>query len=297
VKQELIAASLAPSTRDSYLKTWTRFQNFASQTLKTSHPPYTSDHIASYVAFLHTQKYAPATICSHLSAISYFHTLANFSDPCDNVIIRRMTLGCKKISKHNDSRLPFLSSHIHKLIIANEQLHANSPYLQALYKAIILLAFFGFFRMGEILPQKSSSSSHVLQIDNISLQPKHIHVQLLHYKTQKTDKPLNIHIPAQKPHCPLHALSNYINFRGRCPGPLFISSVNDPITLSMFRNVLRNLVIMCDLTPSRFTMHSFRIGACTQAVMAGVPQDKIMLMGRWRSNAYKRYIRVPDISL
>ena len=257
------------------------FSKFCITDFENITPPYTSDHIASYVAFLHTQKYAPATICSHLSAISYFHTLANFSDPCDNVIIRRMTLGCKKISKHNDSRLPFLSSHIHKLIIANEQLHANSPYLQALYKAIILLAFFGFFRMGEILPQKSSSSSHVLQIDNISLQPKHIHVQLLHYKTQKTDKPLNIHIPAQKPHCPLHALSNYINFRGRCPGPLFISSVNDPITLSMFHNVLRNppdsqcIVSELELVRKRLWWVYPRIRSCLWVVGGPTPINDI----------------------
>ena len=40
--------------------------------------------------------------------------------------------------------------------------------------------------------------------------------------------------------------------------------------------------------------HSFRIGAATSAAEAGVSEQDIMRMGRWKSSAFKRYIRIPN---
>jgi len=41
-----------------------------------------------------------------------------------------------------------------------------------------------------------------------------------------------------------------------------------------------------------FSSHSFRIGAATSLAMEGVPESRIMQLGRWKSNAYKGYIRI-----
>ena len=41
-----------------------------------------------------------------------------------------------------------------------------------------------------------------------------------------------------------------------------------------------------------YSGHSFRRGAATSARMAGVADHDIQLLGRWRSDAYKRYIEV-----
>ena len=41
-----------------------------------------------------------------------------------------------------------------------------------------------------------------------------------------------------------------------------------------------------------YSGHSFRRGAATSARMAGVADNDIQLLGRWRSDAYKRYIEV-----
>ena len=40
--------------------------------------------------------------------------------------------------------------------------------------------------------------------------------------------------------------------------------------------------------------HSFRIGAATTAAAAGHPRWLIQAMGRWTSDCYKVYLRIPD---
>ena len=41
--------------------------------------------------------------------------------------------------------------------------------------------------------------------------------------------------------------------------------------------------------------HSFRIGAAKHAAKIGKSDDEIMTMGRWKSDSYKRYIRINTI--
>jgi hypothetical protein len=41
----------------------------------------------------------------------------------------------------------------------------------------------------------------------------------------------------------------------------------------------------------------FRIGAASYAYEKGLPDERIQLMGRWKSNAYKKYIRAPVLKI
>ena len=56
-------------------------------------------------------------------------------------------------------------------------------------------------------------------------------------------------------------------------------------------NKLRELLAQAGIT-GHYSGHSFRRGAATWARQAGIPDDDIQLLGRWKSNAYKRYIEV-----
>jgi hypothetical protein len=44
-----------------------------------------------------------------------------------------------------------------------------------------------------------------------------------------------------------------------------------------------------------YNTHSFRIGAATHASKMGKCDDEIMTMDRWKSDSYKRYIRIDTI--
>ena len=46
-----------------------------------------------------------------------------------------------------------------------------------------------------------------------------------------------------------------------------------------------------NLDPSCYNTHSFRIGTATSAEAAGLTESQIKTLGRWRSNAYRCYIK------
>ena len=55
------------------------------------------------------------------------------------------------------------------------------------------------------------------------------------------------------------------------------------------REVLQKVGIDC----SKYSGHSFRVGAATTAAAVGIQDSLIKTMGRWESVAYQLYVRTP----
>ena len=98
----------------------------------------------------------------------------------------------------------------------------------------------------------------------------------------KTDAPL----------CPVAAMLNYLAVRPAVAGPLFIHADGSPLLKSQFVAGVRRALAAANLDPrpSKYSGHSFRIGAATSAAAAGIPDHLIKTLGRWESSAYLTYI-------
>ena len=127
----------------------------------------------------------------------------------------------------------------------------------------------------------------------------HTHPQCMavHLKQSKTDPfgaGLTLYLGCTNNNlCPVAAMLAYLAVRPTSPGPLFM--FNDGSTLSRDKLILslRQVLSATDLDTSRFSGHSFRIGAATTAARAGLQDSFIQTLGRWKSSSFTSYIRTP----
>ena len=70
--------------------------------------PVDSNIIATFVAHLTSCKFAPSTIISNVSAVSFVHKISGWSDPT----------GAKNLCNSVDGRMPITAETLHKLIKA-----------------------------------------------------------------------------------------------------------------------------------------------------------------------------------
>lgn len=113
-------------------------------------------------------------------------------------------------------------------------------------------------------------------------------------KTDQLGRGTRIHLQrTRRSTCPHTAMRQYLHQRHGAPlaSPLFTFRDGTPLTPPSCRHHLRKLLAHAGYRPERFNTHSFRIGAATSAAAAGATSREIKRRGRWRSRAYKTYIR------
>ena len=164
--------------------------------------------------------------------------------------------------------------------------------------AACCLAFFGFLCCAEfIVPSQAGYnpaihlSFHDITVDDYN-NPSTVVVSIKQSKTDPLGKGTTITLGAtQNTLCTIEALLPYLARRGSQPGPLFISENQHFLTQSAFRSHLMTLLDELGLDASCYNTHSFRIGAATSAESAGLSESQIKTIGRWKSDAYRRYIK------
>ena len=123
-----------------------------------------------------------------------------------------------------------------------------------------------------------------------------IKLTLRNYKHSDTSKPVDIFLYREHPVCPVSLLLAYLNLRENFPGPLFCWPEASPISRSFFTSALTAALNFCNLDISKYKSHSFRIVAASWAAAKGFLDAQIRRFGRWNSNAFLRYIRIPSLS-
>lgn len=276
-------------------------ENFQTTTLGYKSPqfPVSVSDLSLYIAFLFNKKLSPSTISSEISKIGYFHKISGHDDPSAVFSIKKMITGARKLKPSLDIRLPITLQILSKLTAALE-FTCTSAYNRSLFKAMYLTAFHGFLRIGEITtrsPDKKISISlsqlHFLPADK---GPDSVEIQIIDFKHNIKKEPFRIIIgPQQNVTCAVTALKEYINLRGNSPGPLFCLPNLTPIHRDTFNKQLSKDLSFCHLDSSKYKGHSFRIGAASLAAANNVSDARIRLLGRWKSDAFKKYIRTSSL--
>ena len=293
--KSLIKASLSAGTRKAYNKAWNRFGVFLSTIRhKQRKLPVSHTDILLYIAHLHQQKMAPSSISCQLSAISHFHKMKGLGDPCKHFLVIKAVTGTRNLTRSIDVRLPITRPMLRSLIDALPS-NTKDGYERKLLTAMFTMAFHGFLRIGEMIPRSRKLASQALSIKDIELADSMV-ITLHQFKHSSKQGAQTIRI--QKDHsfgrryCPVNAMRKYLAIRGHKTGPLFLLHDGNPYIRSRFDQRLRSCLISCNFSTISYKGHSFRIGAATDAAERGCSDAQIRNLGRWASDAYRKYIRI-----
>ena len=250
-----------------------------------------------------SQRLSFATIRTYLSAVRFLHISNGQGDPLSGKLQLDLLLRGVRRSKpgSKDTRLPVTPLVLDKMYaILNKN---PSRYENKLLWAACCLGFFGFLRSGEFTSQSSEyDPSWHLSIQDLSVDsttnPTLLQVAIKGSKTDQLRQGVNIIVGRTKSHiCPVKSVLAYVACRGFKLGPLFCHRDGSPLTRQQLVNKLRETLSAAGVDYHKFSGHSFRIGTATTAAAKGVADSTIQTLGRWKSESFKRYIRMPKSEL
>jgi hypothetical protein len=187
----------------------------------------------------------------------------------------------KKNAPTNPAKTPATRSHIKRLAVAAKKILPRKEH--SCFVAMITLAFYGFLRPSEFC---ISPANHHLRWKSVKLGKHRRSLRLTLNSYKHSSQPSTITVAATASSCcPVKKFLAYSKTQGSVKKqPLF------DVSLADFQSTLKHVAAVAKIK-SHLTPHSFRHGGATWAAKAGWPDARIRAHGRWKSDAYKRYVR------
>jgi len=259
-------------------------------------PPSIWD-LVNHVAYMSNLGFVPASVKVYLSGLSYWLRINVLSDLTQSFIIQKMLKSMDKLYGKPDSPKPITLDLLTKLINVL-QFVCTSVYESTLYKSMFSLACFAFLQIGEITI--NTTSRYIIRRDDVYFPQTllFVNVKIPFSKTDQEGLSTTITITkhTQLNICPVQLLSQFLNVRHNGDGPLFCHFKKNSVTRYQFSRVLNLALQFIGCNPNEYNTHSFRIVAAIHFSMQGISDQEIMSKGRWKSECFKRYIRIDLIN-
>jgi hypothetical protein len=269
--------------------------------------PFTPTFLRSYVNWAcKIKKLSPSTIRLYISDLKTLHKLKDLETNCfEDYFARNMIKGAENLSMYNSivkrSRLamsfPLLKIMGHEI--------ATSDWTEGSKRVIwtaACVAFFGSFRMGELLsPEENSFNSETLTWDCVNFDSDSS--AIIEIRFPKNAKPNESHFIdifklGDSSICPwncLKGLHNASPWAVEKNWPVFSFSPKKFLTNKLFTKTVRSLLKNhLGNNAEKISGHSFRAGI--PAAIANHPDllsnDDVRKWGRWSSTSYLAYTRL-----
>jgi len=182
------------------------------------------------------------------------------------------------------------------------QLH-STEYNEIVIRAAFTLASAGFLRVGEFTYRQSDLEQGLAfrnwfltkRSINLTTRGKHLELNLPASKKDPFRHGIRLLIAATNDEaCPVAAITRLTLIDTHRPPSASLLCIGRGEQLAFSREYvlqqLQGLAIRSGLGQGAWNGHSFRRGAATWAAEVGIPESQSQTLGRWKSDAYKRYI-------
>lgn len=286
--------SMASNTFQTYNTALSVYNTFLDNFKLLKRWPAPHAHIILFIAHCFESGLAAKTVKTYISGLNYYHKLYGCEGFFNNFIIKKLVEGYNRSVPSKDMRVPVTFPLLSKLTAALPVVCSNS-YEATLFASIWVLAYFGLFRVSELVAiSRYAPGNHFKRTDAfVDPDLKYLTLRLGKHKSNQTNATQLLRIPAEPlcKLCPVTVFQRYLKARPSVPGPLFCHIDGQPVTRYQFAVLLSRCASQAGLADQTIRTHSFRMGRATDLAARAVPVSAIMKLGRWSSDAYKLYIR------
>ena len=98
----LLHSAISQGSHRTYQRAWTVYAKFAQQCVSVDALvfPLSVNSVARFIAHLSARQFAPSTISTYISALSYVHKLHGHADPTKAFLILKLLSAIKSRSRH-----------------------------------------------------------------------------------------------------------------------------------------------------------------------------------------------------
>lgn len=234
------------------------------------------------------------TIRTYLSGVKAWHLYHDCQFPHHATPrVELMLTTAKKLDLNAPTKSPkepVLVTHLFTLLeaLTNRSMEDLTAY------TVALVAFWGMARMGELL--KHNSSVDQIRVKDLVWDPKgeYVTIRIRAAKTAAVGEIQDIHLRKQTSLLdPVNAVRRLIKATNACDGDALFSYPMGKRRKTLTKS--RCMTIFTKAwnasTGAKLTGHSFRVGGASLRWNLGVPIGDIVMIGRWKSKAYKLYLR------
>ena len=271
-------------------------------------PPLQSE-VTFFATYLIQKGLSKPTISNYMSGLRYIMMSRGAHSPTPpSALTSQLVSGMFNIQKDavkeatKSRRRPIT---LNMLILLQHSIATNtnwSQYEKSLRWSVILMGFWGSFRMGELVSKEKfrfHESTSLLPTD-IQFKEDCVSVWIRSPKVwSEGGDVVEVWSIKENPSLdPVAALSCYMNFRSKTFGdaedkPVFLHE-NGSLYVSTelnkdLKDLLSKFPSLTNSSREHWSAHSFRAGMATLLTSLGFSEEKIKSWGRWRSMAYMAY--------
>ena len=318
----MASAGIATSTKNQYRSAFKVVQEVQDTTGVKMTMPWTTEMVINYVVHLretHVPKLKATTISNYLAGIRMYHLLeGHFNVNLRPDIVKLMLTGAQNMDavkarmSGKKARQPVTWTILKQIRQRLFEIQGSRTWKTSIW-LVSSLAFSGSFRINELLAKEKMafSSYHDLLAENVQVKSmkvkgverKYLGVHLKHPKEERLSEGITIEVfEIEGQHswaCPVKAYEEYLKCGHQGTGklPLIRTTEGSNYTGKDFNRDLKIILKgIVNYEAGPLTSHSFRAGLATWMAKAGCTDAEIQLTGRWKSDAFLRYIKTSRVS-
>ena len=243
--------------------------------------------VAGFLTFCAELGMASSSVEVYIDGLKHFETdLIAAQVIQEPAVIARLLEGFSRVGKRPNPKKEGVNGEMLKELIGALPFMGMSMFNVRLWTALFVTAYFGCFRVSEVLV--STDKLELLSLGRVEARPDGSFRFSL-FKTKNNVKgpvqfvsftPLTCELL-----CPVRALESFLAVRrGSALGDAFFATDRGvPITSHIFNVMLRKILAFISVPEvGRYSAKSFRFGAASDAFALDIPFGDIRSLGRWR---------------